>query len=57
MGRHLFHLVVFSMLVAGFFAVWLGGNRRARLRIGGTLFGGMIGVSLLLAWLMYLFTR
>ena len=57
MGRHLLHLLAFSGLVSAFFAVWAGESRRSRLRIGGGLLAGMIGVSLLLAWIMYVFTR
>ena len=57
MGRHLIHLLIFSALVSAFFAVWAGDGRRTRVKIGGGLLVGMIGTSLLLAWLMYLFTR
>jgi len=57
MGHHLLHLLLFSVLVSAFFAVWAGEGRRRRLRIGGALLAGMVGVSLVLAWLMYLFTR
>jgi hypothetical protein len=56
-GRHLLHLLIFSGLVSVFFAVLAGRDRRSRLRIGGWLLAGMVGLSLLLAWLMYLFTR
>ena len=57
MGQHLIHLLIFSVLVSAFFAVWAGDGKRLRRKIGGSLFIGMVGASLLLAWLMYFFTR
>jgi hypothetical protein len=57
MGRHLFHLLLFSGLVSVFFATLAGEDRRSRLKIGGWLFGGMVLLSVLLAWIMYAFVH
>jgi hypothetical protein len=57
MGRHLFHLLFFSGLVSVFFATLAGSDRRSRLKIGGWLFGGMVLLSVLLAWIMYAFVH
>ena len=57
MGRHLFHLLLFSGLVSVFFATLAGEDRRSRLKIGAWLFGGMVLLSILLAWIMYAFVH
>lgn len=57
MGRHLFHLLLFSGLVSVFFATLAGEDRRSRLKIGAWLFGGMVLLSFLLAWIMYAFVH
>ena len=49
--------VIHATLGVAFFAVWAGEGRRSRLKIGGGLLAGMVGVSLVLAWIMYVFTR
>lgn len=55
MKSHLGHLVLFSTLVATFFAVLLRHENRGRLRLGGTLWLAMVGGAIGLAWLMFPF--
>jgi hypothetical protein len=57
MGRHLFHLLLYSGLVSLFFATLVGVDRRSRLKIGGMLLAGMVLLSVLLAWVMYAFVH
>jgi hypothetical protein len=57
MGRHLFHLLLYSGLVSLFFATLAGEDRRSRLKIGGLLLAGMVLLSILLAWIMYAFVH
>jgi len=49
---HLAHLVVFSTIVATFFAVLLRRDRREQVRLGATLWLAMVGGALALAYLM-----
>ncbi len=57
MRSHLLHLVLYSTLVATFFAVLTRDSRRERLRFGLWLWGGMVGGAIVLAYLMYPFPR
>jgi hypothetical protein len=52
---HLFHLVFFSGIVSTFFAFLTRNEARGRWRVGLTLAAAMIGLSLILAWVMYPF--
>lgn len=52
MRSHLFHLVLFSTLVSAFFAVLLRRDRRGQWRLGATLWLGMVGGAMALAFLM-----
>lgn len=52
MRSHLAHLVVFSTIVATFFAVLLRRDRREQVRLGATLWLAMVGGALALAYLM-----
>ena len=49
---HFLHLLLYSSLVAVFFAVLLKSDRRERLKFGGIIWIAMVGGVLALAWLM-----
>jgi hypothetical protein len=51
--NHFISLVIFSLAVAGVFALLNREGRRNQLVYFLTLLGYMIGGSLLLAWIMY----
>ncbi|HKQ59686.1 MAG TPA: hypothetical protein VJS92_00290 [Candidatus Polarisedimenticolaceae bacterium] len=55
MRSHFLHLLLYSTLVALFFAVLLRRTRRDQLRLGGALWLAMVGGALALAYLMYPF--
>ena len=57
MRSHFAHLVVYSGLIAAFFAVLTRRDRREQLRFGGLVWLGMAGGVLLLAYLMLPFPR
>jgi hypothetical protein len=54
---HIGHLVVYSGIIATFFAVLGRRDRREQLRFGGLVWLGMTGGVLLLAYLMLPFPR
>ena len=57
MASHVLHLILYSAIVATFFAVLTRRERREQLRFGGLVFAGMAGGVLLLAYLMYPFPQ
>ena len=57
MRSHLTHLVVYSGIIATFFAVLTRRDRREQFRFGGLVWLGMAGGVLLLAYLMFPFPR
>ena len=57
MLSHVFHLVVYSGIIATFFAVLTRRDRREQLRFAGFVWLGMAGGVLLLAYLMLPFPR
>lgn len=57
MASHFLHLIVYSAIVATFFAVLTRRERREQLRFAGLAFAGMVGGVLALAYLMYPFPR
>ena len=57
MASHVLHLLLYSAIVATFFAVLTRRERREQLRFGGLVFAGMAGGVLLLAYLMYPFPQ
>jgi hypothetical protein len=57
MNSHFLHLLLYSTLVATFFAVLSRSGTRARLRLGAVLWLAMVGGALVLAYLMYPFPR
>ena len=57
MESHLLHLLIYSAIVATFFAVLTRRDRREQMRFGGLVFAGMAGGVLVLAYLMYPFPR
>jgi hypothetical protein len=54
-SSHFLHLVLYSSIVAIFFAVLLRSRRRERIRLGGIIWIAMVGGTLALAYLMYPF--
>jgi hypothetical protein len=56
-SSHVVHLVLYSAIVAAFFAVLTRRERREQFRFGGLVFFGMTGGVLLLAYLMFPFPR
>ena len=57
MKSHFFHLLLYSSLVAVFFAVLLKSDRKEQLKFGGLVWIAMVGGVLALAWLMSPFPR
>ena len=57
MRSHLFHLLLFSTIVAVFFAAMLKRDRMEQLKFGGIVWLAMAGGVLALAWLMAPFPR
>jgi hypothetical protein len=56
-ASHVLHLLLYSAIVATFFAVLTRRERREQIRFGGLVFAGMAGGVLLLAYLMYPFPQ
>ena len=54
---HFLHLLLYSTLVAVFFAVLLKSDRKEQLKFGGIVWIAMVGGVLALAWLMSPFPR
>jgi heme A synthase len=50
---HFLLLVLFAFFVSLVFSVLLRDEPREQLRTGAMMFGGFIGVALVLGWLMY----
>lgn len=57
MRSHFLHMLLYSTLVATFFAVMMRRETRQRIRLGLFLWLGMVGGALALAYLMYPFPR
>lgn len=57
MRSHFLHMVLYSSLVAVFFAVLMRQTLRDRLRLGAMIWLAMVGGALILAYLMYPFPR
>jgi len=54
---HFLHLLLYSTVVATFFAVLLRRRRSAQLKLLVTVWGAMVGGVLALAYLMFPFPR
>jgi heme/copper-type cytochrome/quinol oxidase subunit 4 len=54
MTSHFFLMAVFAFFVSLVFAVLLRDDPRTQLLTGAKMFGGFIGVAIVLAWIMYL---
>ena len=54
-GSHLFTLMVFSALVSAFFATLSRETPREAFRFGSIMLGLMVGISLIVAYVMYVF--
>ncbi len=57
MKSHFLHLMLYSTLVAVFFAALLKSDRKEQLKFGGLIWIAMVGGVLALAWLMSPFPR
>ena len=57
MRSHFGHLIVYSGIIATFFAALTRRDRREQLKFGGLVWLGMAGGVLLLAYLMFPFPR
>ena len=53
MTSHLLLLIVFSFFVAAVFATIARDEPREQFRTGAYMFGGFVGVALLLGWILY----
>jgi len=52
---HLITLILFSGLVSVFFAALTRETPKDAVKIGSIMLGSMVGMSILVAWLMYFF--
>ena len=52
MRSHLFHMLLYAGLLSAFFAVLLRAEKCDRIKLGLTMWGGLVGGALLLAFLM-----
>lgn len=57
MKSHLLHLLLYSTIVAVFFATLSSRKRREQLALGAKVWLAMVGGALALAYLMYPFPR
>ena len=55
MKSHFLHMLLYSFLVASFFAMLMRDTPRDRLRMGAIIWLAMVGGGLALAFLMYPF--
>ncbi|MBI3450976.1 MAG: hypothetical protein HY049_18935 [Acidobacteria bacterium] len=55
LGSHMLTLVLFAGLVSVFFATLSRDTLKEASRLGSVMFASMVGVSLLIAYLMYFF--
>jgi len=51
-SSHLFHMLFYASFLALFFAVLIRDERRERLKFGATLWIGLVGGAMILAFLM-----
>ena len=54
-GSHVLTLAVFAALVSVFFATLAKETVREALRFGSIMVGLMVGISVVVGWVMYLF--
>ena len=52
MRSHLFHMFLYAGMLATFFALLMRDEKKERLKFGGLLWLGLVGGSLVLAFLM-----
>lgn len=57
MRSHVGHLLLYSAIVAAFFAILTRRELKQQLRLGGLIWLGMAGGVLLLAYVLYPFPR
>ena len=57
MNSHLLQLLLYASLVSLFFAVLMRRTRAGQIRLGASLWLGMVGGALALAYLMFPFPR
>lgn len=53
MTTHLGLMIVFALFVSVVFAALLRDDPREQLRLGATMFGGLVGGAILVGWLLY----
>jgi hypothetical protein len=54
MTSHLGVLLLFAAAVSVVFAVLMRDDAREQVRLGGRIFGGLVGGALVVGWAMYL---
>lgn len=52
MRSHLFHMLLYAGLLSAFFAVLLRSEKRERIKFGLSMWAGLVGGALVLAFLM-----
>lgn len=52
MSSHLFHMLFYATFLAAFFAVLIREERRERIKFGITLWVGLVGGAMILAFVM-----
>ena len=57
MRSHLFHLLLYSAIVSSYFGLLVRRKTVEQLKLAGWIFAGMVGGTLLLAYLMFPFPR
>ena len=53
MASHFLLLLLFAAFVSTVFAVLLRDDVREQVRLGGTIFGALVGAAYIFGWLMY----
>ncbi|MCC7043397.1 MAG: hypothetical protein IT183_06020 [Acidobacteria bacterium] len=54
MTSHLGVMLIFAAALSVVFAVLMRDDGRGQLRLGGRIFGGLVGGALVVGWVMYL---
>ena len=55
MASHFFHLLLFSAIVSTYFGLLVRRRPREQAKLAGMIFAGMVGGTLVLAYLMFPF--
>ena len=54
-ASHFLFMVIYALLTSAVFATLLKDDRREQLRTAAMMFGGFLGVALVIGWLTYPF--